>query len=161
MAGQLHRSAADRHASCARVKSQGAAPKFSMGEPAGAADQSSNAGKDLFDPERLCDVVVRPAVDPLYFFVPASARGQNEHGREDASFPPAAKQGESVYFRQPKVEYNRVISRSAGEEIGLFPVGGAVDGVSGFGERFRQLPGQEYFVFYDKNPQLDITPQVR
>lgn len=140
MAGQLHRGAADRHASGARVKSQRAAPKFGMGKPACAADQSSNACKDLFDPEWLGNVVVRPAVDPLYFFMPASAGGQNEHGREDAHFPPPAKQGESVYFRQSEVEYNRVILLRVAEEIGLFPVGRAVDGIAGVGERFRQLP---------------------
>ena len=52
-----------------------------------------------------------------------------------------------------QIEYYRVILLGVGEEIGLFPVGGAVDGVSGFGERFRQLPGQECFVLYDQNPQ--------
>src|SRR5947209_86865 len=98
MAGQLHRSAADGDTGCACVKNQGAAPKLRMGEPASAADQSANAGKYLFDPERLCDVVVRAAVDPLYFFVPASARRQNEHRREDACLPPAAKKGEPVRF---------------------------------------------------------------
>ena len=51
--------------------------------------------------------------------------------------------------------------KGAGEEIGLFPVGGAVNRVAGFGERFRQLPGQEYFVLNDQNPQLDIKAQVR
>ena len=88
------------------------------------------------------DVIVRPAVDPLHFFVPAPARRQNEHRREDARFPPAAKQGESIYFRQSEIEYYCVVVLSLREEIGLFPIGGAVDGVAGFGERFRQLPGQ-------------------
>ena len=97
MAGQLHGNTLDGHAGGARVKSECAAPQFGMSDPTCAADQSSDAGKDLFDPERLRDIVVRPAVNPLYFFVPASARGQDEHGR--------------------------------------------------FGERFRQLPGQEFFVF--------------
>jgi hypothetical protein len=124
-----------------------------MGEPAGAADQGSNASQHLFYPERLRDVVVRPAVDPLYFLVPASPRRQDEHGRKDALFPPAAKQGKSVNFRQPKIEYHRVILLRVGEEIGLFPIGGAVDGVSGFGKRFRQLPGQKQLVFYNQNPQ--------
>src|SRR5690349_3057421 len=88
VAGQLHGSAADGYASRARVKSQFTAPKLGMSEAAGAADQRSNAGQDLFDAERLRDVVVRSAIDPLDFFVPASARGQDEHGRENARFTP-------------------------------------------------------------------------
>src|ERR1700692_1376154 len=125
MTRQLNRSAADGHAGCARVKNEGATPKLGMGKSAGAADQSANAGQDLFDPERLSHVVVRPAVDPLYLFMPTSPRGQNEHRRENARLPPTAEQGESVNFRQSQVEHDGVISLSVREEIGMFPIGGA------------------------------------
>jgi hypothetical protein len=35
------------------------------------------------------------------------------------------------------------------EEIGLLPVGGAVDGITGFSKRSRQLSGQARFIFDD------------
>ncbi len=156
MAGHLHGSAADGNASRARIQGECAAPKFVMGKPACPPDQGSNARQNLFHPEGLRYIVVRPTVDPLYFFMPASARSQNEHGHEDARFPPAAKQGKPIDFRQTKVEYYRVILLGMHEEIGLCPVGGAVDGVPGLSERFRQLPGQEYLVLYDQNSQSNI-----
>ena len=75
----------------------------------------------------------------------------------DASFAPAAEQRESVRFSgRSEIEHDGVILLGARQEIGLLAVGGAVDRVSGFGQRFRQLPGQENFVLYDQNPQLII-----
>jgi hypothetical protein len=153
MAGQLHGNAADSYASCARIKNERSAPKLGMSEAAGAADQGSNPCEDFFHPERLRDVVVRPAVNPLDFLVPASTRGQNEHGREYTRFPPAAQQSEPVYLWKSQVEHHHVILLGVCKKIGLFPIGSAVDGVSGLGEPFRQLLGQERFVLYHQNPQ--------
>jgi hypothetical protein len=77
MAGQLHRSAVDGNASCAWVKRERAATELRLRKPARAADQCSNAGQDFFDAEGLCDVVVRPTVDPPALFR-ASSRARSK-----------------------------------------------------------------------------------
>ena len=97
------------YARVAYVNSQRAAPKFGLGEAAGAADERSNAGQDLFHAKRLGDVVVRAAVDSLHSLMPTAASGQNENGDQDSPVPPATKQGEPVHFRQSKIEHHRII----------------------------------------------------
>ena len=153
MTGQFYADAGYRDASRARVERECAAAKFRMSDPTGPADESSDARKNFFDAERLRDIVVRATIDALHFFVPGSPRGQNEHRREDTGLAPTAEQSKPVDFRQSQIEDYRVILFGVGEEIGSFAIGGAVNGVSGFGERYRQLPGQECFVLDDQNPQ--------
>src|SRR5262249_1560996 len=125
------------HASRPRVQSERAAPKLAERDTAGATNQRSDARENLLDSEGFRDVIVCAAVDPLNFFVPASARRQHEHGLEHPRLPPAAQQSESVYFRQAEIEYDSIILLRLCEEIGLFTVGGRVDSIPGFRERFR------------------------
>jgi hypothetical protein len=154
MAGQLHGSAAGGNASRARVESECAATKFRLSQAARTANQSPNARQHLFDPEGLGDVIVRAAIDPLNLFVPAPSRGQNKHGHENPVFPPPSKQCEPVDFRQSQIEHNGIILLRVGKEIGLLPIGGAIDGIAGFAQRFCQLTGQKRFVFDNQNAQL-------
>ena len=99
MAGQLDGKPTHGDARVAYINSKRATPKFGLGEATGAANERSNAGQEFFHPERLCDVVVRAAVDSLHFLVPTAASGQNENGDQDTPVPPAPKQGEPIHFR--------------------------------------------------------------
>jgi hypothetical protein len=154
VAGQFHRGARQGNASGARVQRESTATKFSLREPAGAANQSSKTGEDLFDAEGLGNVVVGAAVDALNFFVPAPSRCQNQHGREDTGLPPAPQQCESVDFGQSEIEHYGIILLGVGKEVGLLSIGGAIDCITGSAQRSCQLAGQQYFVLDNQNAQL-------
>lgn len=149
MTGHADWDVADGHASGARIESERAATQLGMSEAAGPPDERSNAGQDFLDLKGFRDVVVRAAVDPLDFFVPAAACGQNEHRRDDACLAPAAEQGETVYLGQTQVENHSIVLLGVSEEISLLAVGGAIDGVSALAKRIRQLAGQPWFVLND------------
>ena len=99
------------------------------GLPAGAPDQRAHPRQHFFHLERLRDVVVGAAVDPLHLLVPATARRQHQHGTR-CLVAPAAEHGQAVDVRQAEVEHDGVVP-SVCQEIGAFAVGGAVHRVTG------------------------------
>jgi hypothetical protein len=101
----------------------------------------------------LGDVVVGPAVDPLYLLVPAAARRQHQDGKTQPGVAPLPQQRQAVDFGEPEVEHRGVVALGMAQEVGALAVGRAVDGVSGLRQRARQLPGQPSLVFDDQYAQ--------
>ena len=94
---------------------------------AGAANQRAKSREHFLHAERLRDVIVRPAIDPLNLLVPAAPRRQHQHRRRDAGLAPAPQDRETVQLRQPEVEDHGVVAFGLAEKIGALAVGRAVD----------------------------------
>ena len=150
VARQLDRHAGQRHARRARVERQRAAAQLGRHLAAGAANQRPQPCEDFLDPERLGNVVVRAAIDPLYLLVPAAARREHQHRHGYSRVAPAAEQGEPIDLRQPEIEHDRVVLLRVAEEIGAFALGRAVDGIARVAKGGFELPRQQRFVFDDQ-----------
>ena len=115
-----------------------AAAQLGRDLPARAANQGAQPREQFLHPERLDDVVVRAAVDPLHLLVPAAARGQDHDRHGETRLAPAPQQRQPVDLRQSEVEDDGVVAFGLAEKIGAFAVRGAVHGVAGRAERARR-----------------------
>lgn len=158
---EFHGDPADRSASRACVERESAASELTVSGSAGAPDERADPRENLFDAEWLRDVVIGAAIDAEHLLMPASARGEDEHRRENAGVAPAAEERESVDLGEAEVEDDGVIALGLREEVGLFAIGSAIGRISrGFG-CLRELPGEQRLVFDDQDPQPDLYSAAR
>ncbi len=135
MARQLYLRAIERHFARPRIEHERTASQLRTTLSIRTANQRAQARQQLLHAKRLRHVVVGAAVDSLHLLVPASARGQHEHGHRLAGFAPAAEQRQAIDLRQAEVEHDGVVAFVVAEQIGAFAVGGVIDGVACASER--------------------------
>jgi hypothetical protein len=94
--------------------------------PDDRTNERAQPRQHFLDLERLGDVVVGAAIDPLHLLVPAAAGGQHEHRHRQAGFAPLLEDREAIDLRQPQVEDHRVVSLGSSQELATLAVGGAI-----------------------------------
>ena len=98
---------------------------------AGAAQQRANAGEQLFERERLRQVVVGAGVEPFHPVLDLGARGQHQHRQPAPLAPQGAADLEAVHARHEHVQDDRVRLGLLVEPLErLAPVLGQLDGVA-------------------------------
>ena len=117
-----------------------------------AAQQRADTRQHLLEVERLGDVVVGAGVEALHLVAPAVARGQDQHRHGAAGAAPCLQHRDTVHLGQADVEDHGVVRLAFAEEVPLLAVKGAVDDVSGVGQRRRQLPIEVRIVLDDEEP---------
>jgi hypothetical protein len=150
--GQPHRRAVVRDFRRSRIERHRSAPELRGDLPARAPDERAEPREHFLHPERLCDVVVRSAVDAVDLFVPAAAGREHEHRHGQPRVAPAPEDREPVHLRQAEVEHDRVVALGLREEVPAGAVGRAVDGVPRLPEGHGQLRRNPRFVFDDEHP---------
>ncbi len=160
MTGEFDGDSGEGDTGGAGIEDKRPAAQLRMGDATGAPDEGSNAGQNFLDAEGFGDIIVSAAVDALDLLVPTAAGGEDEDGSEDTGFAPAAEQGEPIDFRQTEIEDNGVVLGRKGEEIRLLAVEGAIYCIAGVRDGFRQLVGDERFVFDNEDPQRNIYSVV-
>src|SRR5204863_4053912 len=114
--------------------------------------QRAQPRQHFLHPERLGDVVVGAAVDPLHLLVPASPRREHEDRQRDAGLAPPPEQRQPIDLREPEIQDGGVVPLRQAEKIRALAVARAVHGISRVRERTRELFRQPRFVFDDQDP---------
>src|SRR5258708_3108175 len=127
VAGQSYRIAVEGDPCASRVEDHRPAAQFQGELAARSANQRPQPREHFLHPERLRDVVVRPAVDPLDLLVPAATRGQHEDGHRQSRVTPAPQDRETVDLRPAAIEHDSVVALSPGEEGERAPDAGEMD----------------------------------
>ena len=134
------------------IEGDSSAAQFGDHLPARAPNEGAKPRQHFFHPERLRDVIIRSAVDPLDLLVPAPSRGQDEDRHRDPGFAPSAQQRQAIDHREPEIQEDGVVSFGLHEEVGAIPLRGAIDRVAGAGQRRLYLARQSRLVFHHEDP---------
>ncbi len=104
-----------------------------------AAQQGANARQNLFEMERLGDVIVGAGIEALHLVAPAVARREHEHRHYAPVTPPGFQHRDAIHLRQTDVEDDGVVRLAVAEEMSFLAVKRAVDDVTGVGQRGGEL----------------------
>src|SRR5262249_58874874 len=106
----------------------------------GTSQEGADAGQNLLEMKRLCDVVVGASVEALNLVAPAVARGQDEDRHCAAGAPPRLEHRDTVHLGQADIKDDRIIGFAFAEKVTLFAIEGTIDHISRVGERGRKRP---------------------
>ncbi len=116
------------------------------------AAEGAEPGEELFEGERLGEVVVGPGVEPGDAVFEVAEGGEHE----DGLVPPLRSQRLddrfAVAVREPPVDDVGVVGIREGEALALRGVGGVVDGVALLLQPALERGGEPLLVFDDQDP---------
>ena len=101
----------------------------------------------------LGNIIVGPGIEALHLVAPAIARRQDQYRHGAAGAPPGFQHRDAVHFRQADVEDDGVVRLALAEIMAFLAVEGAVDDVTGVGQRGRELPIEIGVVFNNEKAQ--------
>ena len=104
-----------------------------------AAQQRADARQHLLEMERLRHIIVGAGIEALHLVAPAVARGEQQHRHGAAGTPPRLQHRNTVELGQADVEDDGVVGLGLAEVMPFLAVEGAVDHVTGIGQRGREL----------------------
>jgi NAD(P)H-hydrate repair Nnr-like enzyme with NAD(P)H-hydrate epimerase domain len=152
MARQRHGLAVHAHAATARVERQPTVLQQWRRQALRAPDQRAHAGQQFLHVERLGQVVVGPGIDAGDLFVPAVARGEDEHRHRAACLAPLPQHREAIEQRQSRVEHHGVVGLGQAQVQRVAAIAGLVDRVAGLGQAGTQRRAQRRFVLDEQQP---------
>ncbi|MNZ72442.1 hypothetical protein D3C78_908210 [compost metagenome] len=160
MRGELQRRTVDGRLGGFGVEPDRAADEFGGGMAGGAADERAHTGENLFDMERLGDVVIGAGVDARHLVAPAVAGGEDENRHGLAGRTPFFDDGNAIQLRQADIENDRVIGLGIAEIMPFLAVKCLIDNITGFFQRVGQLPIEIGIVLNNENTHYQPFPSV-
>jgi len=79
--------------------------------------------------KRLCQIVVRPGVQPLHLVLHLAAGGEDQHPRLPVSLPQGAQHRHAVLFRQIQIKKHQIVALHAQQLQSLLPIVAVVHAV--------------------------------
>jgi hypothetical protein len=125
-----------------------------------AANQGPKSCENFLHSKRFGHVIVRAAVNALNLFVPAPPRRQDEDRHLNAGFAPSSKHGESVHFREAKVEQRGIVSFRLSEKIRALSVIGTIHRIPGAPDSTRELFAQRRLILDNQDPQANLHAHI-
>ena len=122
LAGQRQRLPVDSGGAGAGVEAQASAAQqhILLGELPQC--QAADAGLQLGQVEGLCQIVVRPGVQPLHLVLHLTAGGEDQHPRLPVGLPQGAQHRHAVLFRQIQIQQYQIVALHAQKRQRLFPI---------------------------------------
>ena len=120
---------------------------------AGAAHEAAQACDDLFEAERLGDVVVAAGGEPRDAVAHGILRGEEQHGHVVARLAQPLQHRHAVEVGHHDVEHHRVGLELARGLQGLEPRAGGADVPALHAQRHRQQVGEHLLVVDDEHAQ--------
>lgn len=125
-----------------------------------ARRMSAHPGENLFDMERLGDVVIGSGVNAGDLVAPAVAGGEDENRHGLAGRTPFFDDGNAIQLRQADIENDRVIGLGIAEIMPFLAVECLIDNITGFFQRIGQLPIEIGIVLNNENTHYQPFPSV-
>src|SRR3954453_7903567 len=160
MRGKLDRIAIHADPPRAGIEANGAAIEFAPRMPGGAAQERTNAGKHLFEVERLGHVIVRTGIEALHLVAPSIAGGEHQDGHGPACPTPSFQNRDAVHLGQADIQNDRVIRLDFAEVMPFLAVEGAIDDVAGIAQSGRKLPVKVGIVLDHEQTQGEGPPRT-
>jgi len=130
VAGELDRGARGAHTGAARIQGHAGNCEYRRRHTAGAVNERTKAGQQLFHAKRFGQIVVGAGVHAVDLLVPFAACGEHEHRRVHSGGAPTAQHAESVQARQSQVQHDRVIGFARPQMGSVLAVGRPIHGVT-------------------------------
>ena len=106
--------------------------------------------------KRLGDIIVGAGIEALHLVAPAVARGQDQHRHDAAVASPGLQHRDAVHLRQSDIEHDRVVGLAVAEKVAFLAIEGAIDDVTGVGQRSGELTIEIGIVFNDEQAQAGL-----
>ena len=104
----------------------------------------------------LGDIIVGAGIETLHLVAPAVARGEDQDRHRTAVAAPCLQHRNAVHLGQADIEHHRVIRFAVAEEMPLLAIEGAIDHISGIGQRRCQLTIEIGIIFNDEQAQASL-----
>ncbi len=132
------------------------AGQFGLRVARGAAQQRTHAGQHFLKMKWLGDIIVGPGVEALNLVAPTIPRGEDQYRHRTPVTAPGFQHRNAVHLRQADVEHDSVIGFAVAEKMPFFTIEGAINDITGVGQRGGQLTIEVRIIFNDKQAQGDL-----
>jgi hypothetical protein len=125
-----------------------------------AAQLRPDPGLELFDLERLDQIIVRAAVEPAHPARKSVVGGEDQHGSPVSSCPQAPQHFDAVEFRQAEIEDDQCVVLRLQGRIGLVTAVNAVHRVFALAQQTAHPFGKVAIVFRQQDAHRIMVSSV-
>ena len=135
--------------------------QFRLGLLLATADQSTDAGQQLLELERLAEIVIGPAVEAEHAIGHLIAGGQDQHRSPAIAFPETAQQCDAVLSAQPPIEQDDIPTPGLQAKPSGVAVGGVLDRIPLLAQTGHQVVGDVRLVLNQQDASTHRSPSLR